>query len=160
MSETEFITRFGRKNRVSQVNTGPSKTQQQFKAECDVNNIIKRYHKDPQLWSELINKVQDPSSPEFQDFTNIGDFQSAMEKVSQIGEFFQSIPSEVRRKYNQDPAALFKAMQNPDNWIELANSGVLSKTEVKKYFDARARIIQNGKKIVRTQETASPSETK
>lgn len=125
-----FVTRYGLKNVKNFRSNKPSMTQQQFKNECDINHIIKRYNKDPQLWATLINNAKDINSPSFADFTDVGDFRHAMDKVSQIGEFFASIPSEVRARYNQNPELLFAAMHDPSQWQYLAEKGVLNKKSV------------------------------
>lgn len=87
---------------------GPSRTQQQFLKDCDINVILQRYMKhgaDPRL----------PQEGMFGDFSNLPDLQSAMNTVIEAETAFFGLPSKVRREFDNDPVKLLEFLQDPGN---------------------------------------------
>lgn len=74
----------------------PSKTQQHFVEESDINVIVGRFLKTGEL-----PPVRTP--PSYADFTEITDFQSAMDTINQAKESFAALPAEVRSTFQNDP---------------------------------------------------------
>lgn len=101
----------------------PSLTQQQFKAECDVNNILAKYKKSGLLTH--INKHQG----NFGDFTNVEDYKTSLEKVMKAQESFEHLPSELRNKFQNDPGNLISYLQDPKNDEEAVKYGLKYKKE-------------------------------
>lgn len=77
---------------------GVSRTKQEFKDECDVNNIIRRFHKE-NLVRHLARGV-----PRYLDVSEIGDFRTAVDQVRAATEFFEGLPAKVRAKFENNPA--------------------------------------------------------
>lgn len=115
-----------RKNLVHEPSKGfdcftPSRTMQQFKEECDVNNIIENYT------HSGILPAGDGSQPVFGDFTKIP--QSYGDMVAMIQEsrdHFMELPSDVRRKFNDDPVELMKFIQDENNVDEARKLGLIA----------------------------------
>lgn len=88
---------------------------QQFAAQCDVNEIIRRTNGDP--WAIMM----DPSfqtnqqNAKFGDFTtNFVDYHAAQNYVKSVTAAFNAQPSGVRALYNQDAGLWAEAMQIKD----------------------------------------------
>ena len=95
--------------RVQTVNKKPSRTQQQFKDECDVNNIIKKYKK-----TGLITHLQkNPGT--YADLTNIPSYSEALQTIITASEAFNALPSDFRYELHNDPQELIKFLRDPAN---------------------------------------------
>lgn len=93
----------------------PSMTQQSFKEECDINEIVRRFG----LTGQLPENFKAPVSG---DFTGITDFQSAMNAVIEAQDQFDSLPAVIRAEFKNDPQSLMSFVAddaNRDRAIEL-----------------------------------------
>lgn len=95
----------------------PSLTQQQFKAECDINNIAKQFGLTGQLPGAIY-------APTFGDFTEVSDFQSALHAIQNATNSFMELPSSVRSRFQNDPALLVEFCSDPRNAAEAATLGL------------------------------------
>lgn len=95
--------------RVPFATIGESMTQQQFAKECNINEIMAKYRKTGMITH--INKHQG----NFGDFSNVGEYKDALEKVMRAQESFDSIPAELRSKFGNDPAELIEFLSDPKN---------------------------------------------
>lgn len=86
-----------------------TKTQQQFKDECDINRIVKQYAKGVQ---PIGNSMQPLSTDEFHSIT---DFQSAMNAVRRGTEAFNGLTSALRAQFNNDPQLFVDFVTDPAN---------------------------------------------
>lgn len=115
----------------------PSMTSQEFKDECNINNILKRYSAQARVMgvplSELLPKL---GSAPYGDFTNLDSYMEMQNKNARLNELFESLPSDVRAKYGNTVAGFLGALNNPDEYKFLADRGVLNKVEVNEYFNA------------------------
>jgi len=98
--------------------TGPSRTKQQFAAECDINNIMRRY-----LKTGILDHVRD-GAPQYLDATAL-EFQSAMELVAQAQTIFEELPSAIRARFENDPSRLLEFVHDPANIAESVAMGFL-----------------------------------
>lgn len=89
----------------------PTKAQQNFKEETDINTIVRRFG----LTGELPDNYR---APQYGDFTGITDYQSALNQVMAAEDSFMQIPAETRAKFHNDPQNLLKFLDNPDNYEE------------------------------------------
>lgn len=85
-----------------------TRTQQQFKEECDINNILRLFGVTGNL---PITTVQ----PMTGDFTSVGDYQDAMNAVVAADENFMRLPALVREKFGQDPKQFVDFCVDPAN---------------------------------------------
>jgi len=77
--------------------TGEGMTRQEFKAECDINNIMRRYARDA-----FLTHVSG-AEPRYLDVSEVTDFRTAIEQVRAAEEYFEGLPAKVRAKFGNDP---------------------------------------------------------
>lgn len=116
-----------RKNLVHEPSEGfvcisPSRTQQQFKEECDVNNILRNY-----VDTGVLTHVSD-QIPQFGDFSKVpADYGEALALIEESREAFMQLPSEVREKFDSRPENLISYLQDEKNKDEAIKLGLINK---------------------------------
>lgn len=98
--------------------TTPSKTQQQFAEECDINTIVRRFN----LTGQLPTGVRMPT---FGDFENVPTYQEAMNAIRAADEAFMEMPAEVRARFSNDPARFVDFCSDPANKAEAERLGLV-----------------------------------
>jgi phage internal scaffolding protein len=94
-----------------------SLTQQQFRDESDINNIVDRFMKTGHL--------PDPvSMPQYIDYEGIFDFQSAMNVVRQADENFMRMDAKVRSRFHNSPQEFLEFFADPANSEEAVRLGL------------------------------------
>ena len=91
---------------------GESLTQQHFQEECDIYNIIKRHDR-----NGIIEHVQ-RGQARYGDFSEVTDYREALDLVQDANNEFMKIPSDIRKKFNNNPENRKSArglLQNPEN---------------------------------------------
>lgn len=114
--QTRIYSRFSTPDSAA-VEFGASMTQQHFKDECDINNILKSYR----------GKVPASEEPAFFMDCTVNDLQSAYEIAEDIGARFDSLDSEVRARFNNNPLELLEFVHNADNQTAAIELGLLPK---------------------------------
>lgn len=105
----------------------PSMTQQHFKEECDVNNIIERYTATGMI-PDYLTKT---SEGVYGDFSDVGDFVDMQNQIIAAKNSFAALPSEIRRRFNEDPAQLIAFVRDNNNYDEAVRLGLVEKPVVK-----------------------------
>lgn len=116
------------------VDDSPSMTKQEFTAEVDINNIVKRF----------INSGGDPTSLPFTnskamygDFTNLPDsYQSALNYVLDTKAEFMKLPADVRARFDNNPQVFLDYVSDPVNLDELVKMGLAVKSDSNAPSDA------------------------
>lgn len=103
---------------------GESKTQTQFAKECDINNILARYNKHGVVTH--LNKGQ----ATYGDFTSHEDYQTSMNKILLAEKSFQSLPSDIRKRFANDPGELIKFLENKENKEEALKLGLIVEKKI------------------------------
>lgn len=98
-------------------NVGRSRTIQSAKSEVDINNIVRRYLTTGSL--PMRNRV-----PLNVDFDEVVDFRSALDFVNAAKRSFESLPSEVRKRFNNDAAAFCDFAEDAENLPQLRKWGL------------------------------------
>lgn len=106
--------------------SGESLTQQHFKEECDVINIIKRHDR-----NGIIEHVQ-RGQARYGDFSQVADYREALDLVRDAQDEFMTIPSDIRKKFDNDPGKFYEFVSNPDNKEELKTMGFIETPDVGK----------------------------
>lgn len=88
--------------------TDETRTQQQFKEECDINTIVKNFG----LTGELPANVKMPLS---EDFLEVTDYQEALNKLIEADRKFMEFPAEIRAQFENDPGKFVTFVENPEN---------------------------------------------
>lgn len=102
----------------SGVGGGESMTKQEFKEECDINTIVRRFG----LTGELPTGVQ---APTYGDFEFVGDYKSAVEMVMASEDAFMKFPAEVRARFENDPQQLLEFCADSNNRAEAERLGLV-----------------------------------
>lgn len=111
----------------SQVNRPPKvlctclekgRTRQSEAKACDVNRIVAKYHK-----TGIIPVSQRPAL--YADVSQMGDYRSALEQVQKADEAFMALPSKLRARFENDPAAFLDFCSDPGNRDEMRELGLL-----------------------------------
>lgn len=96
----------------------PSKTQQHFQDECDITRIMQRFA-DTGLITHAAKSAARYGYASSQTFTE------AMQTVATAKEEFAQLPSELRAKFNNDPAQFLDAAADPDQRDTFVELGLL-----------------------------------
>ena len=94
------------------------RAQQQFKEECDINEIVRRFG----ITGEF---PQDFKAPVSGDFTGVVDFQTAMNAVVAAEREFMSLPGELRARFDNSPQKLMHFMEDGRNLEEARRLGLV-----------------------------------
>jgi phage internal scaffolding protein len=96
----------------------PSLTQQHFKDETDINNILRQFNITGLL-------PESPLSPRYGDFTGINDYQSALNAVIAAESEFEALPAQIRARFNNNPEELIQFLENDANRQEAEKLGLV-----------------------------------
>lgn len=114
-----FLKPFAKRERV-QLDCGDVRiTKQNFKAECDVNNIVARAKK-----TGLVNHVSRYNG-QYGDFSEPVDYQSALNFMMEASDVFMSLPSNIRKKFDNDPGQFLSFAEDPANKDQMRELGLL-----------------------------------
>jgi phage internal scaffolding protein len=98
----------------------PSLAQQHFKEECDINVILQKFNITGLL-------PQTPLSPRYGDFTGIGDYHTALNRVIAAQDEFEALPAQIRARFDNDPAKLIEFLEDENNRPEAEDLGLVEK---------------------------------
>lgn len=118
-----------RKNLVHEESKGyvcetPSKTQTQFTAECDVNNIIYNYTRTGVLM-HMTNRI-----PIYGDFSEVPqDYAECLATVAAAQDNFASLPSNIRDRFGNDPKNLLAFLNDSGNREEAVKLGLVDEVK-------------------------------
>lgn len=110
---------------------GEEPAQQQFKDDCDINSIMRKFQKTGAI--DHVAKHQ----PVYGVATPM-DYHEAMNTITAAQSMFADLPSSLRRRFNGDPAELLEFVQNPDNADEAKELGLALSDAARVEADARA----------------------
>ena len=99
--------------------SGPSLAKQSFKKECDINHIMSKY-----LKTGLIEHVAKYNGKYGESLPADFEYQDACNAVLEAQDIFMSIPSDIRRKFNNDPAEFLEFVNNPENIEKMYDMGL------------------------------------
>lgn len=119
-------------NRVVFNTFGKSRVEQHHKQACDINNIVSKYRKTGLL-------PEREGRPHYGDFTSGGDFQECMNMITEAEESFADLPSNLRKRFNNDPAALIDFMSDESNLDEAVKLGLV---EASKAEDVKSEVTK------------------
>lgn len=86
----------------------PTRTQQQFKEECDINFLMKRFGVTGEIPQNIRAVIND-------DFAEVFDFQTAMNTIRKGEEAFMQMPSGVRARFQNNPSVFVQWLSDEDN---------------------------------------------
>jgi phage internal scaffolding protein len=115
----------------------PTLAQQQFKDECDINNILRQFNVTGLL-------PENPLSPRYGDFTGIMDYQSALNAVIAAEEGFMALPAEIRASFDNDPEQLINFLNDPANKDQAIKLGLIDGKLIENEQKIEAEIASQG----------------
>lgn len=93
-------------------------TQQQFAEDADINTIVRRFG----LTGELPTNFRPPM---YGDFSDVTDFQTAMNAVALAQQQFMQMPPQLRERFANDPQKLMAFLDDDANRDEALKLGLL-----------------------------------
>lgn len=107
--------------RVQKMFDGESRTQQSHQKEVNINTIVAKAR---------LGVFPDAAKPGFYgDFTNATDYHEAYNRVIDAQSDFMGLPSEIRKKFDNDPAALLDFLADEKNLEEAIDLGLVDRPE-------------------------------
>jgi len=97
---------------------GEDLTIQSAKDDCDINVIVRRFG----VTGTMPQNVRAPMTG---DFSNVGDFQTAMNAVDVARDSFMQMPAELRAELGNDPARFIRWCEDTGNNERLKKYGLL-----------------------------------
>lgn len=99
-----------------------TKTQQHMKEQCDINHIMKKYRNQDMAVAAL---GRGPGT--YGDFSNIVDYDTALNTVIQAENAFNSLDALVRARFKNDPQQLLEFIQDDKNYEEAIKLGLIER---------------------------------
>lgn len=96
----------------------PTRTQQQFKDEVDINNIARQFG----ITGRLPENVRMPT---FEDFSDVVDYQTALNAARRASQSFMEMPANVRERFRNDPQQFLEFCSNDANRQEAISLGLI-----------------------------------
>lgn len=115
-----------------------SLTQQQFKDDVNINNIIDKFARGVVPWTNT-------KRPQYGDFSEVTSYQDALNLVIDTNEKFDSLPAKIRSRFGNDPQQLLEFMNDAANYEEAVKLGIIE--------PSRSRDSAADKKVVERSET-------
>ena len=102
----------------------PGLTDQSQKDDCDINRIMARYRETGFLVDPMHPGTRQPF---FGDFTEIPDYQGALEVISAADAAFAALPAKVRDRFGNNPQEIFDFLSDEKNRDEAISLGLIEK---------------------------------
>ncbi len=103
----------------------PGRTRQCFAEDADINNIFAKYRRTGILGDPL----EVAKKAFFDDFSDV-DFEASAQKIAAVKQAFDALPSDVRTRFENDPAQLLDFIDDPANESEAVDLGLLPRSAV------------------------------
>ena len=93
--------------------------QQQFKDECDINNIMEKFGMTGLL-------PQAPLEATYGDFSGVYDYHTALNAIIASEEQFDALPAQLRSRFDNDPSKLIVFIEDEANRPEAEKLGLIN----------------------------------
>lgn len=100
----------------------PSLAIQSARDETDINTIVKRFGLSGKLPENVV-------APSYGDFTEVVDFQTAMNAIVDAERAFMLMPADVRRRFGNDPQLFVEFCSDDQNLEEMKKLGLVVTTD-------------------------------
>lgn len=98
----------------------PGCVKSEFKESCDVNYILMKYLK------AGVQPHQAPPLECFGDYSSTQSYQDSQNLLIEVNEHFNTLPSAVRRRFANDPAAFLAFCEDSKNEKEMFSLGLIA----------------------------------
>lgn len=116
----EFVSAYGPKVQVG-VECRENKTRQEFKEDCDINLVLKRYK------TKGILPIVTKAEARYGDLTGV-DFQKAQDVILSANSAYMALPAKIRRRF-KDAGEFLSFLDDPENVDELVSLGLATRRE-------------------------------
>lgn len=127
----EFVTAYGPKIKQTLTCPEPTLTKQAPRDEVDINNIVAKFTK-----TGLITH-RNAHQGEYGEYAVL-DYQEALNLVIDAREMFESVPSDIRKQFGNDPGQFINWVENPANRDTMYDMG-LAKRPVEAYVHGKTK---------------------
>jgi len=100
------------------VQSSASRTKQSMREECDINAIVAKARRG-QAVAHLSQGV-----PTYGDFSDVGDYKSALDRLRAADEWFRHLPAKVRGAFHNDPGEFLEVQDTPEGRAVLEAAGL------------------------------------
>lgn len=101
----------------------PSMARQEFRDQCDINNILKQFKK-----TGIVSHISaQRGQGAYEELPDPMEYQDALNAVMAAQESFATLPSKVRSRFDNDPAAFLAFMGDPKNAEEMYDLGLATR---------------------------------
>ncbi|UDN67672.1 internal scaffolding protein [robinz microvirus RP_92] len=105
--------------RVTGNTSGPSRTRQEFAAECDINTIMIKYEA-----TGVISHFNN-GEPRYLDLTDMPDtLEGTLAMLREAESAFMTLPAHVRREFENSPVAFVDYASDPKNISQMRDWGL------------------------------------
>jgi len=98
------------------------RVEQSHKDEVNINNIVKRHGMDLIAKTAALQQFTYDNNPN-------NDFQETMNMILKAKDSFSSVPSEIRKQFDNDPAKFMDFIHNDENQQQLIDWGLAKAPE-------------------------------
>lgn len=120
MSKLKIHTRYNPPPTAGIVFTEPTRTQQHFKNETDINQIVARA-----IATKNTAIFTPTQRATYYDCTVYADYQQALDRIADVEDDFLSLPSSIRKEFGNNVDQYVAFMTNPDNIGKAVELGLL-----------------------------------
>jgi phage internal scaffolding protein len=117
----KFKTAYTAHERVGFETEGESLTQQHFSQEHEINNII-AYHDR----TGIIKNVQQGVA-QYGDYSEVNEYRESLDMIREADENFMKLPSNIRRRFNNNAGDFFEFATNPENQEQMIEMGLANR---------------------------------
>jgi phage internal scaffolding protein len=119
-AKPKIASRFNRPEHKGLSGFSPTRTQQHFKNETDINAIVARA-----IRTGDTTAFTTTQRAQYYDTTAFSDYQSALDRIADVEEDFFTLPSAVRKEFGNDPENYVAFMSDPRNVSKAIELGLL-----------------------------------
>ncbi|MEL4867859.1 hypothetical protein AAEU41_03270 [Pantoea agglomerans] len=117
---TKIYSRFKKPPSTGLAGFSPTRTQQHFKDEADINKIVQRA-----LNTGDATVFTTTQRAQYYDASTFEGYQEALNHIADIEDDFYSLPSKIRQEFGNNPDTYVEFMTNPDNVQKAIELGLL-----------------------------------
>lgn len=115
--------------RIRTINEEPTRTDQTQKEQCDIKNIMKKYNNN-------LNAVKPLERGTYADLTQLPTYQQSLHILRDAQNSFDSLPSNIRKRFSNDPQEMISFLADPNNNEEAHKLGLKIKPEIPQQTEA------------------------
>jgi phage internal scaffolding protein len=105
-----------------EVSRPPTRTKQDFRDQCDINNIIKAY----KITGQIQHISAAAAQGRFEDLPDPIDFQESLNSIRMADQAFAALPSKLRDRFGNDPTQFLSFLSDPENIDEARKLGIVN----------------------------------